>query len=375
MDVVGHRLLAEAHAAQAHDDEHDGPLDRRVREVEVDIAHPVPGRRLVLGHDVLQPQEVRHPGRAEQARDVLEDAVAAHQPRDVDLAGPQPRHLPVQEGGRCEVPVDHVVDPGIAPAQHRLAGVGGPVLRQVAKPPLDERAAAAQRYRVVVPRLGVRDMPAQRILPRLRVLEEGEVPLRVGHGVQRGQRADGRLLQAPLLRAAGLEQPALAAVHDVVGDVSVNAAHDVERRPERRRVGLDPDRLGHRDAGELPDQADHLEFPLHLVAGEYRHVHRPRGDPGDQPPGLPDAAIMPGGGEEQGLAGLAGGRRRQLRHLMAPTRPAASRPATPRGPRGSGRGPGSTSEGSPSRPIMAATSLPSAAGRRRPASPPEPNKR
>ena len=78
------------------------------------------------------------PGHLEPLREVLEEAVQEHHPRDVDLTRPDRGHLPVEDRDRGEVPVEHVADAAVAPVED-----GGPVVGPVGveprERPLDQR--------------------------------------------------------------------------------------------------------------------------------------------------------------------------------------------------------------------------------------------
>src|SRR5581483_1812774 len=120
----------EVNAAPGDAHEHHAPADGRVHQVEVEVAGGVPGEGFVAAGDVLRPAEVGPAGQPELLGDVVECPTDEDHPCEVHLPGSQRGHLPVQDGHRPEAAVHDVADPGVAPAEHRRAFSGGPVVLQ-----------------------------------------------------------------------------------------------------------------------------------------------------------------------------------------------------------------------------------------------------
>ena len=286
----------------------DGPLEGGVGDVELEVGRGVPGQRLIRGGHVVGSHEVRHSGQAGLGGEILVDQVRVDHPAEVDLAWPQPDHLPVEHGDRFEVVEHHVADPRVAPTQDRVALVGGPIGGQPLEAALDgRRGDPVVDHRELVPGSGMRDVTAQVRGAGVGELEERQRARGVVDRVQVGEHPDRRVLQPALLCARGVEEPTGSEVvgHVVGRDDPVDPAHHEERRAEHRRIVLAPQHVGHRHLAPFTDCGDRVELLLHVVGPEDRHVIGSRCDPGDEPM----RRALPVGIEQDGLARHAGRRR------------------------------------------------------------------
>ena len=134
-----------------------------------------------------------------------------HQPGEVHLARADGGHLPVEDSDRLEVPVEHVADPGVTPAEHGV-GTGRGASLEPCQPALDQRRPPAVGDRIVVPGAGPRQVAAQwRITGGIR-LQEREGGRRIRDAMQPGDHRHRVVLQETLLLGAGVEQPVVAEV-------------------------------------------------------------------------------------------------------------------------------------------------------------------
>ena len=196
--------------------------------------------------------------------------------------GPTRRHLPVEDADRLEVAVEHVADPGVAPAQHRVGAVG--TLRlEPGEAALDERRAPAVGDRVVVPGPGPGQVAAQRRVPG-GVGRRGTRTCDAASAiaVQPGERRDRAVLQPALLLGAGVVQPVVA---EVVGQHvgrhrAVDPVHQEERRAEHVAGRLDPADLRHRHLGPLAGEPHRVVLVLRAGTTGRPARPRPRARPG-----------------------------------------------------------------------------------------------
>ena len=265
------------------------------------------------------------PGQLQRAGDGLEDAVREHQPGEVHLARADGGHLPVEDADRLEVAVEHVADPGVAPAEHRV-GAGRDVGLEPREAALDERGRPAVGDREVVPGPGPRQVAAQRRVPGGVRVQERERGRGVGDAVQPGDHRHGAVLQPPLLLGARVEQPVVA---EVVGQHigrhhALDPVHQEERRAEHVAGRLHPPDRRHRHVAVLGRQPHGVELVLQPVRREDGHVLGGRGHSGDELALAPLALLGPRGVQDQGLgrhpvgrdAGVQGHRRlRAVRQL------------------------------------------------------------
>jgi hypothetical protein len=140
----------------------------------------------------------------------------------------------------------------------------------------------------------------RRLAPRRIVeqLESERAPVEVVHG---GQRRNPVPPHRRLLVGARVAQPALdGVVRSVGGCGALDAAHDPERAAEPRRIGLEPEHLGHRDVGVLGERLHHPE--LRLEVGLEEHGVRLRRDACHQMMHTRRSVfVVPGGVEEDGF--------------------------------------------------------------------------
>ena len=265
---------------------------------------------------VVEPQEVGHPGKVERRGEMLEHAMGVHHPREIELAGTERRHLPVQHRDRFEVPVHHVADARVAPTHHGRTFVSRPMRIEPSEAFLDE-GRPRTLVRELVPGSGVLDVTAERCVARIVEREEREPLVGPFEGVQLRQYVDGRVLQPALIVARCVEEPVVAEAvgHHVGWDLAVDSFHDEERRADVDRVGFEPPGVRHRDVGEITNPADHLELPLEVVGREDRDVVFVRSDAGNERLGAGLTVVHPLGGEQDRVARHAvGGGRADLRH-------------------------------------------------------------
>ena len=306
LDVLGLLHLPEVHAARPGAHEHAAPDHPGVDVEPPQVAQFHTGQLLVGRADVLLAHDLRqtrHPG---QAGEFLKDHVREDDPRHVQLARAERRHLPVQHRDRAEVLVEHVADPRVTPGQHRLPGgdVGGEVVFQPLQALLDQRRAADVGNRELVPFLEPVQLAAQRcVTGRNGLGEESERLVRVGNRVQLRQHLDGRVLQCALLFGCGVGEPVAAegVGHHVGRNDALDVIHQEERGAEHRALGIDPAHLRYRHVGEFLDQPDDVVLVVHPVLGEHRHVFGGGRHPGD--PLLLDllAVLGPAAGQDDGL--------------------------------------------------------------------------
>jgi hypothetical protein len=278
----------------------------------------VAGEVLVAAGDIVGPEEPGHARHAEGAGEILEDPVGVDEPGDVQLAGPERGHLPVEDGGGGEAVVEHVADAGVAPGEDGGPLVDRPVGVEPGEGAFDQRGRQPVGGGEVVPSPGLGHPAAQRRVPRRVGHQEGEARLGLGDGVQAGQDVDGLVLEAALVGRVGVVQPVIPerVRHDVRRHPAIDPPHHEERRPDGSGVGLAPPDRRHRYVGQLADQPDHLVLAGQVVGREHGHVVGVRGHPGDQALAPGSAAVVPAGIEQQGLAGHAV-RRRALQRLDA----------------------------------------------------------
>ena len=270
--------------------------------VPVQVADLDAGARLVGRLHVLLAQEVRHPGQLQHPGDRLEDLVGEDDPGQVELARADRGHLPVQDADRLEVAVEHVADPGVAPAQHGLVGAGQVGLEPV-ETALDQRRAAEVGDREVVPGAGACEIAGQGGLAGVGRVEERERRVRVGDRVQPRDHVDGRVLQPALVLGRGVVEPVVPEVvgQHVLRDHALDPVHEEERRAEHLAGGLHPADLRDGDVGGLADDPDRVVLLLERVGREDREVVGGGRDAGDVLPHAPLAALGPGDVEDQRL--------------------------------------------------------------------------
>ena len=229
---------------------------------------------------------------------------AKSDPRHVELARADRRHLPVEHRDRLEVRVHHVADPGVAPAQDGLVGLG-----QVGLEPGERRArpAASGRCR------GRRSRTT-------RWCGRGSSPSSVapswcgGRGSRRSVAASGiacswastssaRVLQAALVLGGRVVQPVVAEVvgQHVLRHDPVDAVHQEERRAEHLAGRLHPAHGRHGHVGLLGDDPHRVVLVLERVVGEDRQVLGRRRDARDVLADACLAVLGPGDVEDDRL--------------------------------------------------------------------------
>ena len=138
------------------------------------------------------------PGSSSIAGDRLEDLVGEDHPRHVELARPERRHLPVEDGDRLEVAVRSCCRSGGRPSRarcrRRCGRAGWPPARPAPARPAGERpmSGTAKSYHA---RARPGCAPGRRSSPGAARVEEGERRRGVGDRVQLGEHLDRGVLQ------------------------------------------------------------------------------------------------------------------------------------------------------------------------------------
>ena len=335
VDVVRHLLRAEVHGTQSGAYEHDAPLHGGEGRVEVEMTRGVPGERFVGGGHVLGLQKMRHAAELEHRCEGFEHPVRVGEPRQVELARSERRHLPVEDRARPEAAVHDVADTRVAPADNGRARVCGQMVVEPGEEAVDDARPMAFPG-VVVPSSGVVDQPLEVRRAGVIVGKEGETVHGILDTVQVGEHLDRGVLERALLFGCGVEEPVVAegVGHDVGRDDAVDPLHDEERHAGRLAGRVGPPHPWDRHRRELANEADDLELALEVVAREHGHVGGIGGDARYQPLGLGRAPLGPLGGEQDGLARHPVGRRGlQLRDLRLGARgKQAAQPGLQTGP-------------------------------------------
>ena len=175
-----------------------------------------------------------------------------------------------------------------------------------------DNAGAVAFPGVVVPGSGMVDQALEVRRPGVVDGEEGEALLGVLDVVQVGDDLDRRVLQRALLGGRGVEQPVVAerVRHHVGGNDAVDPFHDEQRHASGGALGVRPPHAWDGNRRELADEADDLELAVEVVAREHGDVSGIWGNARHQLFALGRAAVVPLGGEEDGLARHSVGRRR-----------------------------------------------------------------
>ena len=155
-------------------------------------------------------------------------------PREVDLARTVARHLPVEHGDRCEVAIDDVADPGVAPVDDAGSLVRRPVFLEPREAALDERRAEAVAGDPLVVRPLIVDVAAQERVAGRVDGEERSLGVVGRDRVDLCQHLDRCLLQPALVGGVGVEEPVVPerVRHDVGWHETVDPLHHEEGRAE-----------------------------------------------------------------------------------------------------------------------------------------------
>ena len=272
------------------------------------------GQLGVRRSDIGFAHEVGQARQAGQAGELLKNHVREYDPRDIHFARPEHRHLPVQDGDRPEVGVQHVTDAGVAPNQHRIRGrdVGGPIRLEPVQRSLEQLRAADVGDGELVPGLQPIEVAPQRVRFRSRLAgdigpsdvgEEPERRLGVGNRMQFGDHLDGAVLQFALTLGRGVGEPVVAerVRHHVRRHLALDVIHQEELGAEHRTCRFKPPHPRNRDVCVLAHQPDDVELVVHPIRREHRNVLRGGRHPGNPLlfPALP--IFVPAAGQDDRL--------------------------------------------------------------------------